>query len=33
MGWRESLIRSIGPGMAVGMKFGDWVRLLAANGF
>ena len=33
MGWRESLIRSIGPGLAVGMKFGDWVRLLAANRF
>jgi hypothetical protein len=33
MGWRESLIRSIGPGLVVGMKFGDWMRLLAANGF
>jgi hypothetical protein len=33
MGWRESLIRSIGPGLAVGITFGDWVRLLAANGF
>ena len=33
MGWRESLIRTIGPGLAVGMTFGDWMRLLAANGF
>jgi len=33
VGWRERLICSIGPGLAVGMKCGDWVRLLAANGF
>lgn len=33
MGWRESLIHAVGPGIAVGMKFGDWMRLLRANGF
>jgi omega-hydroxy-beta-dihydromenaquinone-9 sulfotransferase len=33
MGWREWLIRTIGPGLVVGMKFGDWMRLLRANGF
>ena len=29
----ENLIRWIGPGIAVGMTCGDWVRLLADNRF
>jgi hypothetical protein len=33
MGWREGLIRTIGPGFAAGIAFGDWIRLLSENGF
>lgn len=32
-GWRETFIRWFAPGVATGMPLGDWLRLLAENGF
>ncbi len=31
--WRETFIRWFAPGVATGMPLGDWMRLLAENGF
>ena len=33
MGWREGLNRATGPGITVGITTGDWLTLLASNGF
>jgi hypothetical protein len=33
MGWREELNRATGPGVTLGITTGDWLKLLAANGF
>jgi omega-hydroxy-beta-dihydromenaquinone-9 sulfotransferase len=33
MGWRESLNRATGPGITLGITTGDWLTLLAQNGF
>jgi len=33
MGWREKLNRATGPGVTLGITTGDWLKLLAANGF
>jgi LPS sulfotransferase NodH len=33
MGWRKRLALSLMPGLATGVTFGDWVRLLWDNGF
>jgi hypothetical protein len=33
MGWREELNRATGPGITLGITTGDWLALLARNGF
>jgi hypothetical protein len=33
MGWREELNRATGPGITLGITTGDWLTLLARNGF
>jgi hypothetical protein len=33
MSWRESLLRSLAPGLFVGFSFGDWLALLRENHF
>ena len=33
MGWREELNRATGPGITLGITTGDWLSLLARNGF
>src|ERR687897_692102 len=33
MSWRERLMSIAGPGLLAGVTFGDWLALLAANGF
>ena len=33
MGWREEFNRATGPGITLGITTGDWLRLLAHNGF
>ena len=31
MAWRETLLKSFGPGLLGGITFGKWVRLLCDN--
>jgi hypothetical protein len=33
MGWRETILRRIGPGLLGGITLGDWLRLLRDNRF
>jgi hypothetical protein len=33
MSWRESLLRSLAPGLFAGVSFGDWLAVLRENHF
>ena len=33
MGWRDRVMSAVGPGVMTGVTFGDWLAILARNGF